>query len=182
MVRSQKTFFRNKTLSNDRELTLVSETSEWRNVVTYLDLLIDVSNGDFACSIFIGGIYLIFILSIFLTYPGFLLGTFSWGVNLLVCKFLLLCYCFRTKFQGGANVFRGANRLRGRPHPLWNKASIWEYSLGICTKILPLPWGFAFKLLPGEGFVGVAPEGQAFVYNRFFAIFGILIIIARIGN
>ena len=28
---------------------------------------------------------------------------------------LLLCYCFRTKFQGGAKVFRGANCLMGAP-------------------------------------------------------------------
>ena len=38
--------------------------------------------------------------------------------NLLLCKFLLLCYCFRTKFQGGAKVSRGANCLRGAsPYP-----------------------------------------------------------------
>ena len=29
------------------------------------------------------------------------------GGNPLLCKFLLLYYCFRTKFQGGAKVFRG---------------------------------------------------------------------------
>ena len=38
---------------------------------------------------------------------GFLLGIFSGGQNLLLCKFLLLCYCFRTKFQVGANCLRG---------------------------------------------------------------------------
>ena len=42
--------------------------------------------------------------------PGFLLGIFSGGG-----QNLLLCYCFRTKFQGGAKVFRGANCLRGSP-------------------------------------------------------------------
>ena len=31
---------------------MVSETSESRNVVSYLDLLIDISNGDLVCSIF----------------------------------------------------------------------------------------------------------------------------------
>ena len=31
---------------------MVSETSESRNVVSYLDLLIDMSNGDLVCSIF----------------------------------------------------------------------------------------------------------------------------------
>ena len=31
---------------------MVSETSESRNVVSYLDLLIDISNGDLLCSIF----------------------------------------------------------------------------------------------------------------------------------
>ena len=38
---------------------------------------------------------------------------FQGGQSLLLRKFLLLCYCFRTKFQGGAKVFRGANCLRG---------------------------------------------------------------------
>ena len=53
-----------------------------------------------------------------ITISGFPLGIFSGGgQNLLLCKFLLLCYCFRTKFQGGAKVFRGANCLRGRPLP-----------------------------------------------------------------
>ena len=42
-------------------------------------------------------------------YTAFLLGIFfRGGRNLLLCKFLLLFYCFRTKFQGGAKVFRGA--------------------------------------------------------------------------
>ena len=31
---------------------VVSETSESRNIVSYLDLLIDISNGDLVCSIF----------------------------------------------------------------------------------------------------------------------------------
>ena len=31
---------------------MVSETSESRNVVSYLDLLINISNGDLVCSIF----------------------------------------------------------------------------------------------------------------------------------
>ena len=34
------------------EELVVSETSESRNVVSYLDLLIDISNGDLVCSIF----------------------------------------------------------------------------------------------------------------------------------
>ena len=50
---------------------------------------------------------------------GFLLGIFSRGQNLLLCKFILLCYCFWTKFQGGAKVFRGAP-----PAPLWKKARL----------------------------------------------------------
>ena len=55
--------------------------------------------------------------------PGCLPGIFSGGRNLLLCKFLLLYYCFRTKFQGGAKVFRGANCLKGgTPCPLWEKA------------------------------------------------------------
>ena len=31
---------------------MVSETSELRNIVSYLDLLIEISNGDLNCSIF----------------------------------------------------------------------------------------------------------------------------------
>ena len=34
------------------EELLISETSESRNVVSYLDLLIEISNGDLVCSIF----------------------------------------------------------------------------------------------------------------------------------
>ena len=50
---------------------------------------------------------------------------FFQGGNLLLCKFLLLFYCFRTKFQRGAKVFKGANCLREHPPaPLWEKASI----------------------------------------------------------
>ena len=37
---------------------------------------------------------------------------FRGGQNLLLCKFLLLCYCFWTKFQGGQK-FSGGNCLRG---------------------------------------------------------------------
>ena len=49
-------------------------------------------------------------------YTCCLLGIFQGGQNLLLCKFLLLFYCFRTKFQGGANVFRGGKLpQRGRP-------------------------------------------------------------------
>ena len=45
---------------------MVSETSESRNVVSCLDLLIDISNGDLVCSIFnlTRGMHLISILSI----------------------------------------------------------------------------------------------------------------------
>ena len=35
------------------------------------------------------------------------------GQSLLLCKFLLLCYCCQTKFLGGAKVFRETNCLRG---------------------------------------------------------------------
>ena len=43
---------------------------------------------------------------------GFFLGLFSGGrgQNLLLCKFLLLFYCFRTKFQGEAKVFKGGGQ------------------------------------------------------------------------
>ena len=48
---------------------------------------------------------------------------FRGGQNLLLCKFLLLCHCFRTKFQGGTKVFRGANCFMGGGScPLWKKA------------------------------------------------------------
>ena len=49
---------------------MVSETSESRNVVSYLDLLIDISNGDLVCSIFDKRDTLISMLSISLTYLG----------------------------------------------------------------------------------------------------------------
>ena len=48
----------------------VSETLEQRNVVSYLDLLIGILNGDLVCSILTRGMHLISILSIFLTYLG----------------------------------------------------------------------------------------------------------------
>ena len=45
------------------------------------------------------------------------------GQNLLLCKFLLLFYCFRTKFQGGAKVFKGGKLPQGgAPCPPWEKA------------------------------------------------------------
>ena len=50
------------------EELVVSETSESRNVVSYLSLLIEISNGDLVCSIFDNRMHLIWILSIFLTY------------------------------------------------------------------------------------------------------------------
>ena len=52
---------------------MVSETSESRNVVSYLDLLIEISNGDLVCSSFDKRDTFISILSIFLTH----LGTFQ---------------------------------------------------------------------------------------------------------
>ena len=52
---------------------------------------------------------------IIMVYAGFLLGIFSGGgQNLLLCKVLLLCYCFRTKIQRGAKVFRGAKKASMR--------------------------------------------------------------------
>ena len=53
------------------EELVVSETPESRNV-SYLDLLIDISNGDLVCSFLTRGMNLISILSIFLTYLGIL--------------------------------------------------------------------------------------------------------------
>ena len=39
---------------------------------------------------------------------------------------------------------------------------------GICTKLLHHPGAFESKFLPGRrGFVGVGPEGRAFVCKRF---------------
>ena len=52
------------------EELVVLKTSESRNVVPYLDLLIDISNSDLVCSILTRGMHLISILSIFLTYLG----------------------------------------------------------------------------------------------------------------
>ena len=53
-------------------------------------------------------------------FTGFLLGIFFWGggQNLLLCKFLLLFYCFRTKFQGGAKVFKGGKTASGGRPPV----------------------------------------------------------------
>ena len=42
---------------------------------------------------------------------------FSGGGNLLLCKFLLLFYCFRTTFQGGAKVFKGEQTASGGGRP-----------------------------------------------------------------
>ena len=56
------------------------------------------------------------------------------GQNLLLCKFLLLFYCFRTKFQGGAKVFKGGGgklSQGGAPLPLWEKASMLSHFLRI---------------------------------------------------
>ena len=53
-----------------QEELVVSETSESRNVVSYLDLLIEISTADLVCSIFDKRVHLISILSIFLTYLG----------------------------------------------------------------------------------------------------------------
>ena len=62
-------------------------------------------------------------------FSGFLLGIFFGGgrQNLLLCKFLLLCYCFRTKFQGGAKVSGGQPVSGDAPCPLWKKASFWHF-------------------------------------------------------
>ena len=40
---------------------------------------------------------------------------FQGGQNLLLCKLLLLCYCFRTNFREGQKFSRGANCLTGAP-------------------------------------------------------------------
>ena len=61
-------------------------------------------------------------LDILTKYAGFLPGIFSGGQNLLLCKFLLFYYCFRTKFQGGAKSPRGELPQGGSPAPLWKKA------------------------------------------------------------
>ena len=51
---------------------MVSESSQSRNDVSYLDLQIDISNGDLVCSIFNKRDALIFMLSVFLIYLGLL--------------------------------------------------------------------------------------------------------------
>ena len=82
--------------------------------------------------------FLLYIKGKLVSYPGFLLGIFSrggGGQNLLLCKFLLLFYCFRTKFQGGAKVFVGGGKLpQGAPSapPRWKKASIFTRSTQTC--------------------------------------------------
>ena len=52
------------------EELVVSETSESRNVVSYLDLLFDISNGDLVCSIFDKRDTFDFDIVYFLTYLG----------------------------------------------------------------------------------------------------------------
>ena len=42
---------------------------------------------------------------------------FQGGQNLLLCKFRLLCYCFRTKFKGGAKFSGGQTSSGGAPPP-----------------------------------------------------------------
>ena len=42
---------------------------------------------------------------------------FHGGQNLLLWKFLLLCYCFRTKLHGGVKVFRGELPQGAAPAP-----------------------------------------------------------------
>ena len=60
---------------------------------------------------------------------------FRGGQNLLLCKFLLLCYCFRTKFQGGAKIFRGANCLRGAPPaPPVEESQLWNVDSTIAVR------------------------------------------------
>ena len=54
------------------EELVVSESSQSRNDVSYLDLQIDISNGDLVCSIFNKRDALIFMLSVFLIYLGLL--------------------------------------------------------------------------------------------------------------
>ena len=56
---------------------------------------------------------------------GFLLGIFfRGGQNLLLCKFLLLFYCFWTKFQEGAKVFRGQTASGGPLPPCVRKPAV----------------------------------------------------------
>ena len=80
---------------------MVSETSESRNVVSYLDVLIDILSSDLVCSILTEGMHLISILSIFLTY----FGTFKQPqlIILLFYYFIILWHTHLTadKMQSG---------------------------------------------------------------------------------
>ena len=57
-------------LSIPWSLLISTLISELRNVVSYLDLLIDIISGDLFCQILTRGMHLILILSMFLTYLG----------------------------------------------------------------------------------------------------------------
>ena len=61
---------------------------------------------------------------------------FQRGQNLLLCKFLLLCYCFWTKFQEG-EVSRGHTASGGAP--LWKKASQMGLHIGISCSSSNIP-------------------------------------------
>ena len=50
-------------------------------------------------------------------YSGFLLGIFSGGHSLLLCKFLLLLYCFRPNFREGQKFSRGDKLPQGGAPP-----------------------------------------------------------------
>ena len=104
---------------------------------------------------------------------------FRGGQNLLLCKFLLLFYCFRTKFQGGAKVFRGANCLRGHPPcpPMWKKASL--FLQGLSYRVLSEPGkrfdsqpSSAFKLilLPPHCCYGLDVKKFVYMYLSYFCI------------
>ena len=80
----------------------------------------------------IGSVHDLWELGDWLSSRNFFINFFKIFLNLLLCKFLLLFCCFRTKFQGGAKVFMGANCLRGASScpplpplaPLWKKARV----------------------------------------------------------
>ena len=55
--------------------------------------------------------------------------------------------------------------------------------LGIYTENLPLLWGFCILIFAwGQGFFGGSSLGASICLQTIFAIFGIFIVIARIGD
>ena len=88
----------------------------------------------------------------------------------MLCKFLLLFYYFRTKFQGWAKVLKGGKLPQGAPPaPLWEKARILLYFETKQTVIQPTPMAdFSFGF-PEGSFLPLKLE-ETLCQNKEFSI------------